>query len=363
MARNRGVDLCRIVLMIFITMHHIIAFNYGLYTNPELIPYVERTVLILINSFLICAVNVFFLISGYFGIRMNEKKMLGIIIDAFCYHLVITLIGLILGRVSITGNMIRHIFVQSENYWFLLVYCMLCVISPYLNKIIESKSLKLTNLVLFEFLIGCHNLLFNNGNLGWVLGYSLCQAICMYLIGSQLKEISTESLMNRHPFLMYVIGSFTVAAMAVFLVSLKPDAKAIERVFSYSNPLIVFNSICFFLFFAKISLNTSIGEGIGKLSRHALAVYLILNGNWILKYLKERMPQVSFWGSLTLYLLLAIILSMLAMVIDSILKRILKKQLAVFANWIDMLVRRLLGKCRMIIQLIIGGGVMLLMLS
>ena len=116
------------------------------------------------------------------------------------------------------------------------------------------------------------------------------------------------------------------------------------------------------MFFAKISLNTSIGEGIGKLSRHALAVYLILNGNWILKYLKERMPQVSFWGSLTLYLLLAIILSMLAMVIDSILKRILKKQLAVFANWIDMLVRRLLGKCRMIIQLIIGG-VMLLMLS
>ena len=74
MARNRGVELCRIVLMIFITMHHIIAFNYGLYTNPELISYVDRAVLIFINSFLICAVNVFFLISGYFGIRMNEKR-------------------------------------------------------------------------------------------------------------------------------------------------------------------------------------------------------------------------------------------------------------------------------------------------
>ena len=146
----------------------------------------------------------------------------------------------------------------------------------------------------------------------------------MYLIGSQLKETPTESLMNRHPFLIYVIGSFTVAAMVVFLVSLKPDPKVIERAFSYNNPLIVFNSICLFLSFAKVSFNISIGESIGKLSRHALVVYLILNGNWILGYLKENMPKLSFWGSLALYLLLAIILSMLAMVIDSVLKRILK---------------------------------------
>ena len=355
--RNKGIDLSRIVLMVFITFHHIIVINYGLYSTPEILSSLDRSVLITFNSFLICSVNVFFLISGYFSIKPNSKKIISFVLYAFFYHFVTTMIGLVLGRVSIDFNTIKHIFVQSENYWFIFVYCILYFISPCLNSLIAIKAINLSKLLVFVLFIGCHNILFNNSNLGWVLGYSLCQAVCMYLIGSKLKEIPDDSILYKYSFTIYAIGCIILSFSSIVLFHFVPNAKVLERMFSYSNPIIVLNSICFFISFKKLiidKLPDRVLNTIRYLSKHSLAAYLILNGNWILSYIKEVVPTNKFWFGFGINIILAIMLSIFAMIIDFLLKNIMGGFVDTANGYIGNMLKRIMTTFNVLLDKFIG---------
>lgn len=123
--------------MYFIVVHHCIVSGLGLNEilndlNPTFSVY--NAFLMILNSFVVISVNVFFLISGYFGINFRKKKIASLLYEiAFCSILVY--VGLAaLGKAEITvKGLIKYSLLSINIYWFAIVYIALVVTSPALN--------------------------------------------------------------------------------------------------------------------------------------------------------------------------------------------------------------------------------------
>ncbi len=117
MERQRNINLLRIVSIFFITMHHLTingifnldALSNGAYPTEIL----EITFFAsMLNAFLVVGVNIFFLISGYFQIKLSIKKIFSLIIYfllnaifiviffTFCYTLIDKIIRKPVSKIS-----------------------------------------------------------------------------------------------------------------------------------------------------------------------------------------------------------------------------------------------------------------------
>lgn len=75
--RQNNIELCRVCVMLFIVIHHCIVSGLGLNEtlNDGGENFSSATIcLIVMNAFVIVSVNVFFLISGYFGIKLQHSE-------------------------------------------------------------------------------------------------------------------------------------------------------------------------------------------------------------------------------------------------------------------------------------------------
>lgn len=100
-----SIELLRICIMFFIVVHHCIVSGLGLnqlmHTNEYILSN-NTIILSIINCFVIVAVNIFFLISGYFNIRFNILKCLRIIAEVTFYSALIYFTMIMMGVISIT---------------------------------------------------------------------------------------------------------------------------------------------------------------------------------------------------------------------------------------------------------------------
>lgn len=97
--RKNNIELCRVCIMLFIVIHHCIVSGLGLneiLNNGDCTYSSYNAFLVILNSFVIVSVNVFFLISGYFGMKYNLKKVLWLIGEITFYSVFVyfILIGL-----------------------------------------------------------------------------------------------------------------------------------------------------------------------------------------------------------------------------------------------------------------------------
>lgn len=115
---------------------------------------------------------------------------------------------------------ILNILFPWENWWFITTYLILFVLSPYINKIIETLSDKeiLKFVISFSFINLLQGYIFK-GNL-WGNGFSFAHAMNMYLIGIVLykyREILREKNKNHIFYLIvYVICSVIMALLKIY---------------------------------------------------------------------------------------------------------------------------------------------------
>ena len=97
--RESNIELLRLVIMAFIVLHHFIFHGLGLYRYlalgaSPLLSGSQIDCALIVDSFLIAAVDVFILISGYFSIKLKASsfvKLFSIVsffaIVGFCNYL------------------------------------------------------------------------------------------------------------------------------------------------------------------------------------------------------------------------------------------------------------------------------------
>lgn len=134
------VNLLRIVLMLLIIAGHITMFSGKQSTLGTADYYITN----FLRSFTTVAVNAFVLLTGYFGTKRNWRKLLKLEVRVCFYTWTAFIIVVVTGIHTLTPiKDIQLIFpVITKQYWYVTVYFVLCIFSPYLNVFLENISEK-----------------------------------------------------------------------------------------------------------------------------------------------------------------------------------------------------------------------------
>lgn len=141
--RELNFELLRIISMFLIVMYHFSDWG-GVININDNIP--NKIVGCFLNIFGNLGVNLFVLISGYFLInsKFKFKKLLRLIAEVFFYSVILYVVCICLKITTFSiKEFIKVIFPISYNmYWFATTYIGLYLISPFINKLLNTISRK-----------------------------------------------------------------------------------------------------------------------------------------------------------------------------------------------------------------------------
>lgn len=290
--RDSKFEAMRILSMFFIVMYHIIIHGLLIEHSSGLM----KLLLIFIESILLVCVNSFVLVTGYFQCEKNPKpsKVIKLINQTWFYKVVIMLLLVFCGIIMRPDNvsLIRVFFpIDYGTYWYINCYIILYLISPLLNKIINNctkKEFQQINVLLFFIISICStfsvDVYYNSYS-----GRSLCTFILLYFIGAYLKKypIEKNKFLKKYKNksrIIFLAGFFICVFLSVTakVISIKSSnygnvMSEIGKVFeaihvSYASPVVLFESIFYFLFFGTLSFKSKL---VDKISTYTLGVYLI----------------------------------------------------------------------------------------
>lgn len=293
MSRNSSFEFLRLILMLMIVMHHCIVHGLGLVGFSELfdttinIPDSWIPASMLSNSFLISSVNCFILISGFFGIKPDRKKIYYLLFALIFYTIIFNFIPLAIDK-EYKKAIYSLLFLSHSPYWFVIDYLFLMVFAPLINLGFE----KLSNNNIKYYLIG---LLIISCYFGFVWqnaansnGYTLLQFILMYSIGRYIR-LNKIKIKNSTSILLFII--FSIFSGAIMIATWHYNfEKWIWKMTFYNNPLIVASSIFLFNFFQNLEIRSQI---INNLAKSAFGIYLFQSSFLISEYLYNYIKDLA----------------------------------------------------------------------
>lgn len=273
--RNEGVDILRTLLIFMILFHHIFLRNPISLRSLEIGTFSsEYKIFAFLNVFLVVAVNCFFLISGYFGIKKNNKKGIKIIISIYLIYWVVNGIFVIMNKEPIDNELIKGLIFPISQYWFLFVYLVLMFLAPYINVLLDGLALSdQRKMLMCMYILWCFYAFFiDNPILGANRGYSIVMAVIMYITGDYLKK-SNLKLVYKNCFFLYLLISIVNGVCVLILLNYEKQG-FVWKLYSYNNPLVVLSSVFLFLGFLKIKLKSKIKKYM-KLGKYTIYVYIL----------------------------------------------------------------------------------------
>lgn len=82
--RESNFELLRIVAILFITMHHLLINGIDLCGyNCNFVLNLNSSIAVILNSLIVGGVNLFLLISGWYGIKTITKGIVRLVVDCF----------------------------------------------------------------------------------------------------------------------------------------------------------------------------------------------------------------------------------------------------------------------------------------
>ena len=272
--RESNFELLRIISMFMIVVLHVLNHG-GIYKSTNI--YSNDFIIVnLIESLSIVGVNCFVLISGYFGInsRFSFRKCMKIYIQVIFYSIIINYFAFVRGVIPLDKyTIIKMIFpITTKVWWFITVYIVLYLLSPYINKLI--KSLKFEEIhklivILFIILIILSSLVIIPNPIDNSGGYSLYNFIYLYIIGAYIKlYYDNKNFDKKITFGVYLL---LVVLLSTFNVCISRFKGADLTIYQYNFLPIFFSSISLFLFFKEIKISSKVINFISSLT---FGVYL-----------------------------------------------------------------------------------------
>lgn len=234
---------------------------------------VSSFVKILLEIVSIGAVNIFVLISGWFGIHPSIK---GFCSFAFqCLFFSIGIYGLLftIGQVNLSMLGIASCFSFPGSYWFIPSYICLYIFSPILNTFINTADKKTHIIVIASFFIFQFLYSFCTNSAPFLMkGYSTLSFMGLYLLASYARRYSLlKKWKNYHLIALWLIIIFL---MTFFYISicLTGYGRITDNLLDYSNPLVIGSALILVLFCSRLRFSNRL---INKIAASCFAVYLL----------------------------------------------------------------------------------------
>lgn len=240
--RKLNFEILRIVAMLMIVCLHYLGKGGALTpANQEF--GANSYIAWLVEAFCYVSVNVYVLISGYFGSgsTFSLRKIARLWGQVFFYSVVI-------GVVVLTAtNTWQHIDIYTlfgyvfpvvtEHYWFATAYLMLYVLMPFLNagfERLDQKTIKRILILLVCFSSIAKSVIPMKLPLD-KMGYDILWFVCLYLTGAYIREYRIFFLKRRlHGLILYVACAFITFAGMLVLRTLYLERGLFENLITYT---------------------------------------------------------------------------------------------------------------------------------
>ena len=264
--RQSNFELLRILAMFLVLVFHADFWSLGDLTKEDYISNpINAWTRTIIGSFSVICVNVFVLISGYFGIKPSLKGICSYIFQWLFFYIGTFLIMIALGKVSWDYKTLFACFGISNYNWFIKAYLALYIISPILNSFIEHSNRKVIKITLIAFFI-FQTIYGWTAASPWVYqGYSAFSFIGLYILARYIKHFGLKRHFWMWLYVVSIIANIPFLAFQMYY-NIGPG------VHSYVNPLVISGAVGLLGIFS--TLRIPVIKQINFIAKSSFAVFL-----------------------------------------------------------------------------------------
>lgn len=255
--------------MLLIVLGHIIMAHHDIDKTEGLISQFLR-------PFSIVAVNVFVLISGYFGIHFKAERLIKLCTQTWFYSVAAFVVAVVIGAhvVDVKRDFLVFLPVFSKQYWFVTVYAALYCLAPVLNKVVDAISLTTYRQGLFIgfilfYILPTLSYLLNSNQLVDDAGYGIVNFVYLYFLGRYIR-LHYADIQSPSFYLYVYLGASTLLFVCQYVLS-SLLGFAFSSWISYNTFFVFVAAIGLFMYIKNIKIHSSV---INVLAAPCLAVYL-----------------------------------------------------------------------------------------
>ena len=285
--RDSNMELLRILAMFGILVVHADYFALGAPTKADCIvePY-SSACRFSIESLTIVSVNLFVMLSGWYGIHPKKKRFLEFLFQIFFFNILFFFaFSFFIPDKTFTPKGIGSLFMLDSRFWFVKAYLLLYIISPILNAFTDNANKKhytyvLMGFYIFQFLYGW---LFSSV-LWFKMGYSTISFVGIYLLADYFHRYDVCGGVNKKTLLSIFLLFVAVNSLMLFFSSYYFKGVLDQRLIAYNSPLVIIATVAVFLFFTKINIKRN--AIINYIAASSFAAFLFME---IISFLMKSM--------------------------------------------------------------------------
>jgi len=311
--RDSSIELLRIIAIIGVLILHYNHEDIGGALSFVQQGSLNHYYLLFSKTVFMCAVNVMIIISAYFLSATQERRFVKVVelfIQLTAFRLAFYFASALTGGQELSFDMFfRNLL--PKNY-FVLLYCCLYIVSPYINIVCSRLSRKsfgkllVTLFVLFsvwdylaDFLVIFYGSFISQlstvGMYGGQQGYTIVHFIVLYFIGAYIRRFESD-IHIKHSGAAVLISLLLLFALVV----LEYRFLGTIDVWQYNSPFMIMYSAFVFLFFRKIRFSSKI---VNELAGAVFTCYLF--HIFLIERVNTRAAAAGSLGFLVIHQLLS----------------------------------------------------------
>ena len=267
--RQSGVELLRIIAIFMVLVCHANARVLGLPSSSD---FVSSTSSSVVRMLFCCAgeggVNIFVMISGWFGIHAKPRGLAKLLFQVFFLLWGIYAVFLLTGHATLNAHDIKVCLTLTEEYWFVMAYIGLYVLSPVLNAFVEKASKREFQMVLAAFYVFQCYYCWVSGTVDYFSGYCVTFLCGLYLTARYFRLYPVKVIASHGTAVFLVCLLVVTAVSGVAMARFGNGA----RMLRYDNPLIIISSLGLLSTFARMRFHSRV---VNSLATACFAVYII----------------------------------------------------------------------------------------
>ena len=336
-------ELLRILAMLMILVLHI---NIGATGRPSVEQCATEPLNTWMRYFFQClaepAVDIFVLISGWFGIRFRLSRLAGLFFQCFFFGLLIWLAAIVFGfGEPMAIKNLASLGLFTTNIWFVKSYIILYLLSPLLNAFIDRAGkgqLALATLLFMGFAMVY----------GWtdaapefVRGYSGLSFVGLYLMARYIRLYMAPCVERISAVLCLAVFLLVTAAnglLSFFVTANSVDEEVRSLLSSYLNPLNLVAAVSMLLCFSKMRFQSRFINGVAL---SCLAVFLFHKNPMLESYYGSAGWYLFTHFSGPVYVLLCLAFIVLVFAVSVLIDRVRMACWKPLEKWFIQLDRRL----------------------
>lgn len=285
-------------------------------------------------------VPLFFMISGYFNIQFSLRGLMRYCSKVWIYFIPLTVISAIFIDHESFREIFRLFFIFGhDKHWYVNCYLYLFLFSPVINRYLKNISptqrIYLLAILLFMSVYVGDVM---RGDKYLVEGKNLTNVLLFYVLGDTIRCYQKYWVRLSNLYLILAIMFFNATLVAAYFQIPSLSIRIWNYSFPYNSPLMIVNSVMFFVFFAK---NAFCSGMVNWLSNGIFACYLLQCVPLTWKYCFDYPARLLYSGGANLpwaFLPSAFIYALFVMFVINVLDNALKPlcdRLCLWASSLD----------------------------